>query len=492
MAFLADLRKFIRQHQLVPAHARVVVGVSGGPDSLALLHALRELAPEQGWQLHVAHLHHGLRPEAEDEAHFVAQLAASWGLGCTIERADVQALAAQPGVSLEEAARQARYAFLGQVAGRLDSSVVAVGHHADDQIETIIMHLLRGSGLAGLRGMPPAVELHKLHLAAAGAIFSSSADDFSGISLVRPMLIFTREDILAYCQKHGLEPRWDLSNLDTTFFRNHLRHQIIPQLKSINPNLSQTLTRTAFILQGDYQVLQKHRDDLWRELARQEPGRVRLKLPEFRALLPGDQRALLRRAITVLRPEHRNISWEHTEQILDVLALEPQRASGGPFTLTAGLEAWLSYQWLDVQEPDFVPMDVPVVFSRQLLSLPGEVALGPNWRLTARLVRWQPDAPPWQHRHDPHVIWLPFDVPQPVAVRPRQAGDKMQPWGLKGEKAIKDLMNELKLPRSEREHWPLLVDASGRILWLVGRRAAVWAQVRPEDAKAWEIVLEQT
>ena len=490
MDFLATLRRFIRRHDLIPDRARVVVGVSGGPDSLALLHALHRLAPERGWQIHAAYLNHGLREEAEAEAHFVAELAAAWDLGCTIERADVQAIARQPGVSIEEAARQARYEFLGQTAKRLGASVVAVGHHADDQVETILMHLLRGSGLAGLRGMPPAAALAGLRLTALPS--PGLREALAGIQLIRPLLTFSREEILAHCQEQGLEPRWDLSNLDTTFFRNRLRHEIIPRLKAINPNLTTTLTRTAFVLQGDYEVLDAHRRALWRELARVEPGRVRLELAPFRALLRGDQRALLRRAIAVLRPDHRNISWEHTERVLDLLAEDPKRASGGPYTLTAGLVAYLSYDWLDVQEADFAPTDAPMALSLVRLPLPGQVKLGPNWRLRASEVVWEPGEAPWTAAAPSlNRIWLPADISQPLTVRPRRPGDRMRPLGLDADKPIKDLLNEHKIPRTERTYWPLLVDANDRILWLVGLRASQWAQVSPDALRAWEIVLEQ-
>jgi tRNA(Ile)-lysidine synthase len=502
MNFLSSLRQFIRRHDLIPDNARVVVGVSGGPDSLALLHALHQLAPEHGWQLHAATLNHGLRPEAEAETHFVAELAAAWGLGCTVEQADVRALAAQPGVSLEEAARLARYAFLGRVAQRLGAPVIAVGHHADDQVETILMHLLRGSGLAGLRGMPPSVALGRLRLSSERIanpppeLPAHQPDSQSGggscddVHLVRPLLAFTREEILAYCRAHDLEPRWDESNQDETFFRNRLRHGLIPQLKAINPNLTATLSRTAFALQGDYEALDARRRALWATLAREEPGRVRLALSPFRALLRGDQRALLRRAMAALRPKHRNISWEHTERVLDVLAAHPQRASGGPYTLTAGLEAWLSYDWLDVQEPDFIPGDVPQIEEPRPLTLPGELTLNPGWRLTARAVTWRPgEEAPWRRRSSPDVIWLPAEIPAPLLLRPRRPGDYMRPLGLGGDKTIKDLMNERRIPRAARPRWPLLTDAAGGILWLVGSRASELAQTSPDAGRAWEITL---
>lgn len=490
MTFLSTLRQFIRRHSLLPENARIVVGVSGGPDSLALFHALHQLAPEHGWQLHAAALNHGLRPEAEAEAHFVAELAAAWGLGCTIERIHVQGLADEQRLSLEEAARQARYAFLGRTAQRLGASVVAVGHHADDQVETILMHMLRGSGLAGLRGMPPAVRLGALRL---GGQYSEEGEQsptsFHDIRLVRPLLPFTRDEILAYCRAHHLEPRWDASNRDETFFRNRLRHRIIPQLKEINPNLARVFSHTAFALQGDYETLDAQRRALWAALAQVEPGRVRLHLSAFRDLQRGDQRALLRRAIATLCPRHRNISWEHTERVLDVLAADPKRASGGPYTLTAGLEAWLSYQWLDVQENDFIPTDAPQIFHSQPLTLPGQVNLGPSWRLAARAVHWPPGAAPWLHHPSSNRIWLPAELTGPLVARPRRPGDRMPPLGLGAEKSIKDLMNERKIPRSQRAHWPLLATDADEILWLVGQRASERARVSSDATQAWEITL---
>lgn len=487
MHFLSDLRHFIRRYQLIPDHVRVVVGVSGGPDSLALLHALGQLASEHGWQLHAAYLHHGLRPEAEKEAHFVAEIAAAQGHGCTIERADVQAIAAQPGVSLEEAARQARYAFLGRVALRLGSEIVAVGHHADDQVETVLMHLLRGSGLAGLRGMAPDTLLAGLRLSALPA---DHRPDFGNIHLIRPLLHFSRTQILAYCQENGLQPFWDASNTDETFFRNRLRHDIIPQLKTINPNLSTVIERMTKVLRGDYEVLDSHRRQLWQTLAQTEPGRIRLELALFRTLSPGDQRALLRRAIAVLRPEHRNVSLEHTEHILEVLAADPRRASGGPYSLVSGLTAWLSYHWLDIQEPDFIPNNVPQILQPIPLPLPGEVMLGSSWRLKARAVGWEHgEAPLWHEQQAHNVIWLPPDIPQPLLVRPRQSGDRMRLFGLTATKTIKDLMNEHKIPRSVRKHWPLVLDGNGRIVWLVGYRASECTHLAPDTSRAWEVSL---
>ncbi len=162
---LHQVRRTIRRYDLLRDGMALVVGVSGGPDSLCLLHLLSRLAPEMGLRLHVAHLNHGLRgADADADADFVAQFAAGLGVPCTGGRADVAALAREAGLSLEEAARQARYRFLAEVAADADADTIAVGHNADDQAETVLMHFLRGSGVAGLRGMLPKTQLDEFRV----------------------------------------------------------------------------------------------------------------------------------------------------------------------------------------------------------------------------------------------------------------------------------------------------------------------------------------
>ena len=280
---LARVRQYAQRYRLFSPGETVVVGVSGGPDSLCLLHLLRRLAPELRLWLHVAHLHHGLRgAEADADAAFVAELADCWGLPCTVGRADVAALAREAGLSLEEAARQARYRFLAGVAEAGGAATLAVGHNADDQAETVLMHFLRGSGAAGLRGMLPRTPLDDYRLLQAATIpiasghrvtalrsprwrqvfvvyswtaqplaVSGADGDASDpppspgprvpasprLHLVRPLLSISRAEIEAYCAEYRLAPRTDRSNEDTIFFRNRLRHELLPLLETYNPGI---------------------------------------------------------------------------------------------------------------------------------------------------------------------------------------------------------------------------------------------------------------
>ncbi len=486
MSTLSDLRRFIQRQALLPDGARILVGVSGGPDSLALLHALRALGPACGWHLHAAYLHHGLRPEAEAEARFVAEAASAWGLGCTIAGADVGAVAAQPGVSVEEAARQLRYAFLAETATRLGAGFVAVGHHADDQAETVLMHLLRGSGLAGLRGMLPSVPLSSLRL---NALPPERRPDAGQVRLVRPWLETPRAEIMAYCRANALEPLFDASNDDLGLFRNRLRHQALPLLRQFNPNLTAVLARTAAALQGDFEALDEQRRGLWQQLAQVQPGSVAFDLAAFRRLARGDQRALLRRAIAVLQPDWRDINWAHSEGLLDVLAAAAGAASGGPYPLVGGLAAWLHYTRLEIAaEPDTAAF--PQVGEPIVLPLPGQAALAGGWQLTARRVEWPPEgAPPWSGAPDANTLWLPADLSGPLLVRSRRPGDRLQILAAGGSKAIPDLMTELKLPRAVRPQWPLVVADGGEVLWLAGVRAGLGSRVSAAAGAAWEVRL---
>ncbi|HEY2979690.1 MAG TPA: tRNA lysidine(34) synthetase TilS, partial [Anaerolineales bacterium] len=194
----------------------IVVGVSGGPDSLCLLHLLHQA----GYPLLVAHFNHQIRPEAGDEAGAVEQFAARLGLRCVVGSADVSAHAQKNGLSIEEAARALRYGFLFEQARQAGAQAVAVGHTADDQVETVLMHFLRGAGLNGLQGMGYRTILRTFD---------------SAIPIVRPLLGIWREEVLAYCTTYGLQPHFDRSNASPEYLRNRLRHTLIPVLESYNP-----------------------------------------------------------------------------------------------------------------------------------------------------------------------------------------------------------------------------------------------------------------
>lgn len=460
---------------------KVVVGVSGGVDSLALLHLF-----VRAWQslavapivVHVNHLIRGA--EADADARFVAGIAEEWGVPCHVERIDVPALAAERKLSLEEAARQARYTLLGQHAARLGARLIAVAHNADDQAETVLMHLLRGAGLAGLRGMLPVAPLSDYHLL-------EPVD--ASLSLIRPLLGVPRAAIEAYSTAHGLQPRFDRSNLDTTYFRNRLRHVVMPVLEGVNPNVKAVLARTASVLAADYDVLQAEVEAAWQVVIREESGeRVCFDRAGWRALPLALRRATLRRAAWHLRAHLRDVSFRHVEDAAEVAL---QGETGARATLPGGLALRVDYDTLVIEPEGKRPPapDWPFLEPGTVVTVPGEGEVmlpGSGWVFSLHAYEGPRSGPAWQALlTDP---WsAPLDAGQmaaPLALRPRLPGDRFAPMGAGGSQKVSDFMINAKIPAAWRDHLPLLVSGEA-IVWLCGWRVDARFAVRDDSGPVW-------
>ena len=464
-----------RNHLLAPGDA-VVVGVSGGPDSLCLLHLLLSLRDEYALRLHVAHLNHQLRgAEAEADAAFVARMAEEWGLPATIEARNVPALAGERKLAIEEAARQARYGFLARVARAIGARRIAVGHNADDQVETVCMHWLRGSGLAGLRGMQPVARLEDLRLDGEEVAPGGMENE---LLLIRPLLEVPRAEIEAYCATHGLQPRFDRSNLDTTYYRNRLRHELLPFLETFNPGIRQVLLRSANIMAADYACLREQAARAWADATLRETGAaITFDLARWRALPLSVQRSVLREAIHRLRRSLRNINWVHIENAVRVLQTGN---TGMVATLPQGLEAVLAYGQFTVGSKGHVEIpDMPCVYGEILLRVPGRTALPHSqWFVAAEVVARHELAQATLRHADPWRAYLDFAVAgSQLSVRPRRSGDRFWPQGL-GDKptTVNGFLTNAKVPRAWRDTLPLLVSPQ-QVLWLAGWRIDERAKV---------------
>lgn len=473
----AAVRRTLQRYALLRPGDRVVVGVSGGPDSLCLLHLLHTLAPTLQLSLHVAHLNHGLRgAAADDDAAFVAATAAAWGWPSTVEQADVAALAAASRSSLEEAARNARYAFLARVAATQQARVVAVGHNADDQAETVLMHFLRGSGLDGLRGMQPASPLPALTPAAAS------------LTLIRPLLFTPRTEIEAYCAAHDLAPRQDASNADLTFFRNRLRHELLPLLASYNPQLRTTLGRTAAALAADADLLHGQLTAVWPTLVRDEnEGALVFDLAAWRALPLSLQRMTLRAAVQRLRVHLRDLGFEHVEEAVWLLRAG---STGDQATLPAGLRVTLAYDYFTVSAgmPPAPPApQLPA--DRLALPVPGSVNMA-EWRVETALLDRAALPAGWQSNADPWQAWLDADALGPTpTLRVRRTGERFQPLGLAGEKLLAEFFTDTKTPAAVRARWPLLAASDDHIAWVCGLRMAGHAAIHAATTRVLHVRL---
>lgn len=480
----AQVRAAILKHKLIARGELLVLGVSGGADSLVLLHALRALRDELELRLHIAHLNHQLRgPDSEEDAAFVAALAREWKIPATIQARDLAAFARAQRLSIEELARRARYAFLAEVARRESAAVIAVAHNRDDQVETVLMHFIRGAGLAGLRGMQPKIELR-------GASFGLAETRMSTLSplyLIRPLLDVPRADIDLYCKEHYLAPRVDRSNFDTVLFRNRLRHEALPYLEGLNPNLREVIYHSSIAIADDYDFLAPLIRNEYARVAQEQDGAIVFHRAAWSALHPAIQRGTLRIAVQRLRSELRDIGWVHIENARR-LALE--KAVGAEATLPSGLMLVVGYSnFVLADTTRGVPLpDIPLLHAKTLEVPPqGTLALpDSNWVIETEVTTQKPETP------DRWTAVLDYAMCRGErALRHRRPGDRFQPAGMEGHtRSLHEFMIDEKIERTARALLPLLV-VGDRIVWVCGLRVDERARVTPYTREFWRVTLRK-
>jgi len=439
--------RFIREHHLIPSRCRLLVAVSGGPDSVCLLHILAKLQQELDLRLHVAHLNHQLRgAESEADARYVSDLARRLDLPATIESRDVKGYQARAHISLEEAAREVRYSFLSQVARSIGADRVAVGHTVDDHVETILMHLIRGTGTRGLRGLQPCTQ------------WQPTGDS---LTIVRPLLQVSREETASYCHLHRLEPRLDASNLSLSPLRNRVRHQLLPLLKSYNPRIDKALLRTARIASDDLAFLDEEIAQLWDKIAQQQETAIILDKEGFCQLHPALRRHLLRASIDKLLGNIRDIEARHIEQIMAALT----KPAGKRISLPGGLVFSVGYNRY-LLGPDPAALSPFTTLGGEFqLKVPGETSL-PGWHVEANII------PVEAIKDDAGGYKAYFDLDKTgdkLVVRSRQPGDRFQPAGMSQPKKLGEFMIDAKIPQPWRHQVPI-VCSPHHILWVVGWR----------------------
>ncbi len=486
---LKKVRHTIETHGLLAPGDGIVAGVSGGPDSLCLLHVLLRLREEYHLRLHVAHLNHGARgAEADADAEFVAALAAEWGLPVTVERQNVPALARTHKLAFEETARRVRYAFLARVAGETGAQKIAVGHNGDDQAETVLMHFLRGAGLTGLRGMLPITPITDYRLLEPFIQYPIS--NLQPPVIIRPLLQVSRSEIERYCADHDLAPRFDRSNLDTTYFRNRIRHELLPLLETYNPNVCTRLRHTASVVAADYELLSQLREQAWAEVVREErEAAILFDRAAWQALPVALQRATLRQAAYHLRKSLRDVDFCHVEHARQV-GLRGE--TGAQATLPMGLALTVGYETLTVGDTGDAgpPPDEPLLWSGEPLpvQMPGTTVLPQSeWMLQAEILEGRSEG-----RGGGWTAYLDADaLAKPLALRPRRPGDRFRPQGMEGHSVkLSAFMTNLKVPRAWRDHVPLLV-AGDEIVWVCGRRVGEEVTVGPETRRVARLRFER-
>lgn len=462
---LSTISTLIQREGLIKAGDVLVLAVSGGPDSLAMLYALNALRAQMDFHIHVAHLDHKLRPESADEAHFVVEQAQSLGLTYTLSALDVGAEARRTGLNVYAAGRRARYQLLSALSIQLGAASVAVAHTANDQAETVLLHLLRGAGTEGLAAMSISTPWEQWAVPGGRDQKSGIRDqELTSSTLIRPLLETSRAQIEAYCVAMGLEPRRDPANQDTRHMRSRIRHHLLPQLIEYNPHIVEALCRTATICNSDQAFLQSQLDSIWDQLVSVQSQGLAFTGAIWQRLPVALQRLALRRAHSLLSDSGKTLELNHIEEARRLITLSVGRQS----QLPAGIQLRVGYgQDFVLHRLGSSPTTGPQLQKpAQVLEPPASIDLA-GWTLYASLEEQA------QQAHNSWEIWIDPQAiaDQSLTLRRRNPGDRMRPAAGSGSRSIQDLMVDAKLPRELRAAWPILVSNQG-IIWVPGLRAA--------------------
>ena len=435
------IKQTIEREKLITRGDKILVALSGGPDSVCLLHALKSLESTYGIRIYGAHLNHKIRGiEAQKDAMYAAKLCDKLEIPFFVKAIDVPEFAKIHKLTLEEAARKVRYNMLFEVKSKINADKIAVAHNLDDQAETVLMRLLRGSGIKGLKGM----------------------DYFREDGIIRPLMDVEKKDIIKYCENHELNPRIDHTNSEEEYTRNKIRLKLIPFIeKEFSHNIKETLSRTANILREDNAHLEKNAKLIFeKEVIVISKDTVKMDSEELLSLDYSISKRLIRMAIEKVSGNLEGIENIHVE---DILSLSRNPKNQAMINLPKGIFVYKRPEGIYITTKEMI--EKTVTFSHNLefddyVEIP-EVNMAIESKIMSKEKCMMLPTGQFTKAFDMNKI------KGPLTVRARIDGDRMRPMGLGGTKKLKDIFIDLKIPREKRDEVPLVTDKEG-ILWMVG------------------------
>lgn len=441
--FKQEVDSFIKRYELFKPHTTLLIGVSGGPDSMALLHYLNVIKEVWDFQLVVVSVDHGLRgEESKADVDFVSSFCAEQNISFYRAALDVPSFKKEHKLGTQEAARTMRYQFFTDQMEQHQADYLVLGHQADDQIETVLMRLTRTANPSSLAGIPV-------------------KRPFAAGELVRPLLAVTKTEIELYCQENGIIPRIDPSNEEDVYTRNYFRIHLLPLLKKQNPNLHRSVRKLTESLRADNDYMNEQAAQVMNEIAQisNDVNQVTCSIK----LLKKYPFALQRRVFHLILSHlydvlPKGLHFGHEEQFFDLIHSERANVT---VDLPNDLQITKSYQTLY-----FHFQEEEIAYFSEYFSVPGQLYLPTGAIISASFV-----TDPTIVEQDKNKLLIPvIDIERDLhlIVRYRQDGDRIYLKGLDGRKKVKDIFIDKKIPLHQRNTWPLLVDQQGNVLWIIG------------------------
>jgi tRNA(Ile)-lysidine synthase len=437
-----EVLAFMAKHQLIKPQSTVLIAVSGGPDSMALLHFFKTIQEEYQLRLIALSVDHQLRgEESRQDLEYVREMSREWEIEFVGTSVDVYDLKHKEHVGTQLAARKLRYEFFEEQMKLQGADYIAFGHHGDDQAETMLMRLVRTADSSSFSGIPV-------------------KRNFAGGFIIRPFLCVTKRELEKYCQDNGIIPRLDPSNEGTDYTRNFFRKRVIPLLKEKNSNIHQTVQHLSETIQMDEEFLQAEAEKMVEKIIKFEenPKKVVFQIEDFSSRASALQRRAYHLILNYLYDElPKDLSYVHEENFFSLLR---KGKSNAQIDFPRHLKVEKAYNKLIFY---FRQDEVESEFER-ILTIPGETYL-PNGSIIKASIT---NEVPFQDENT--YVCLQNQVELPLKVRTRLEGDRMTWKGLNGTKKLKDIFMDEKIPLKERNNWPIVTDNNGEIIWLVGLR----------------------
>ncbi|NLB89483.1 MAG: tRNA lysidine(34) synthetase TilS [Syntrophomonadaceae bacterium] len=438
---------YITKHNMVKENDHIILAVSGGPDSMALLSVMSKLKKNFNYTLTVAHVNHSLRPEADEEESFVKKCSLNLGIPFYSHKADIKQIATQEKKSIEEVGRIVRYQFFNQLLNDLKADLIATAHHQDDNAETVLLNLLRGTGIKGLRGILPVNN-----------------------NLIRPLLGVSKSEIMDYIKENSIPYCIDESNFDPIYLRNKIRNELIPLLeREYNPRIIEGLSKLALIAREENEYLEGQTQKVFNEaLLSKADATIRLNNTLLSDLPIAIRKRVLLHALGELAGEE---GWEAND-IDIILDMMTKSGSSKMVKLKKDIKVGKVYDELVLST-----LQKETLSFDYLLDIPTNIVLPTGDEYLIKTVPIEDLVP------EDYIAYVDYDKCElPLHFRSRKPGDVFSPYGLKGKKKLKDFFIDLKVPSSKRDEIPLLTSSQGEIYAVVGYRVSNLAAV-DKDSK---------